>query len=338
MSVETGLKPVFQQTQACNIYSLNICPWGKEKNSNLANSRRTEKAAETSPGAPAPSHWQHLCSAGATPSPSICSQRWNDSLWHLQRESLAKEPLSRFGKDQVTPWLSVRKEQSDSSPANRRDILSQTMALLPQYLGQQTPLLCAVDSPAFLWRRHFSLLIAADLWYFERRKCDRWSSSSRQVFVSSAFCSPFERHYFCAIKTFWWVRCMDSVWYRYLDLYKIPGITAHCGNPAKGAINLSSSAVILNIQRHIFRVWSPILMVKSLIFRVFPMQAACSQGGSLLLKCCSGARDLGEQQHITEGSESELQPLNPNPREAVHVHFQLADVGFRLPGSNCTSY
>lgn len=68
------------------------------------------------------------------------------------------------------------------------------------------------------------------------------------------------------------------------------------------------------------------------------MQAACSQGGSLLLKCCSSARDLGEQQHITEGSESELQPLNPNPREAVHVHFQLAAVGFRLPGSNCTSY
>lgn len=67
------------------------------------------------------------------------------------------------------------------------------------------------------------------------------------------------------------------------------------------------------------------------------MQAACSQGGSMLLKGCSSARDLGAQQHITAGSESELlQPLNPNPQEAAHVHVQLAAVGFRLP--SCMSY
>lgn len=60
------------------------------------------------------------------------------------------------------------------------------------------------------------------------------------------------------------------------------------------------------------------------------MQAACSQGGSMLLKGCSSARDLGAQQHITEGSESELlQPLNPNPHEAAHVHFQLADSDYQ---------
>lgn len=59
----------------------------------------------------------------------------------------------------------------------------------------------------------------------------------------------------------------------------------------------------------------------------------------MLLKGWCHARDLRAQQHITEGSEPELlQALNPNPHKAAHVHFQLAAVGFRLPGSSCTSY
>lgn len=74
------------------------------------------------------------------------------------------------------------------------------------------------------------------------------SSSEWQVFVVQCFVPPL-RDIISVLQIFLVVRCMESVSYMYLGLYKIPGITAHQGNPAKGAMHLSSSAIILNIFR-----------------------------------------------------------------------------------------